>query len=125
MYLDTEIEMRTPEQIENLRTALCTTIGPYAFVASDQVVDELADHIQKGVDNIPAFWSIKVRTEKNLETKWADIEPEEKNPFSSLTIMQKSCMRLMIKYPAIVELEISIVGSIGDRWLIQRNAEIT
>lgn len=41
---------RTPEQIKNCREALCHTLGPYAFVMSDEDVNKFMDRLQQKVN---------------------------------------------------------------------------
>ncbi len=40
----------TPEQIKNWRNVLCTMIGPYALLMSDEQVQRIRDTMQQQVD---------------------------------------------------------------------------
>lgn len=40
-------EKRTPEQIKNCREVLCLTLGPYAFMATEDEINKIMDKLQE------------------------------------------------------------------------------
>lgn len=42
----TDVEKLTPEQIENWRNILCSNIGPYAWIMSDDDIQKYRDAMQ-------------------------------------------------------------------------------
>lgn len=100
--------MRTPEQIENLRTVLVSLVGSVALFMTEMEIDEWANRLQGQIEEMgtPHFWSIKIRLSEHENKSWDLINPEPKTPFVSFSVISMKCLHLLDKYPDIIEIQV-------------------
>lgn len=99
--------MRTPKQIENLKSAMRVMYGPFVTMfVSDQDVNDWANRLQNDLDDIQGTWEVKVRLNSQRGMDWDQIEDEPILTSASLSQMRKKCSELLDKYPAIDSLHI-------------------
>ena len=106
--------MRTPEQIQNLRLVMMTSIGPYAYLINDEDVNRWADKIQKQIDDIKYHWTIRITTSDIKNVDWSTIEKEEVSPYSGTRDLVKACKVVLDKYKKIQAIKITPLSLLDD-----------
>lgn len=109
--------MRTKEQINNLRNVVGMMSGGFAFLFSDEQIDNFGDRLQNQINSVNFIyvWEIRVRTKDNCEKEWSQIEKEPTSPCCTLEDISSNCARLLEKYPAIVSIQVSNPGSKNEK----------
>ena len=115
--------MRTPAQIKNLRNVMSLTMGPVAFIFSDEDIDAWADTIQERFDNMSKHeWDIRVRYEENKDLAWSEIPVSgSKKMFCYMREIKARCANWLELYPKMLEIRINIVEEPGFYRLITRD----
>lgn len=101
--------MRTELQISNLRKVFLTIIGPLAIFLTNEEIDNMANRLQDRVNNIKYGWIVKIKTKENKDKDWEDIEAEPTTPYASEEAISKKIELLLVKYPSILEIQITDV----------------
>lgn len=113
--------MRTPEQLNNLRSVFCRLYTPLAVYWPDEAVDFLAERMQTEINKQSEWtWEIRVLTKTNFQESWASIKPEPKTPCCTVMVIKKKCQQLLDKYPEIVS--ILIVAKENPKLVFQFNS---
>lgn len=102
--------MRTPEQIGNLRAAMCFLLGPAAFMLPDEQIDAMAQTIQRDIwirDRTQYKWGIQVRTQDLIGESWDNILFEPKEPICSFESLLKKCFELVLTKPKVYSIMVS------------------
>ena len=112
--------MRTPEQLHNLKRVLELIFGLPEIMISDDMVENMPNHLQQRINDILYTWEIRIRTVENKQAVWTDIAPEPLGPKYSLFDISSKCWQWLEKYPKIDAIRISIHNSPNDKYYFLR-----